>query len=161
MLIILSISSKNLNSLTKFLKFIYLFKTNKNFKLQIVTTQSQRKNKKYFFSVLRSPHVNKKSQEQFEYYFYNKQIKIYVFKIVKFLKFWKLIKTKLFFDIKIKIKFILNTKSFKRTSLIKINSDKFTKNLPQNKNILNLKKTDQIFFKLLDVQGETLLKLFN
>ena len=60
MFIILSIYSKNLNSLTNFLKF-------------------------FFLSVLKSPHVNKKSQEQFEYYIYTKQLKIHVFQIAKFL----------------------------------------------------------------------------
>lgn len=85
MFIILSIHSKNLTSLTNFLKFFYKLKVNKTFKVKFHTIQSQQNNKFFFFSVLQSPHVNKKSQEQFEYFTYNKQLKIHVSQIIRFL----------------------------------------------------------------------------
>ena len=65
MFIILSIYSKNVNSLTNFLKFFYKLKLNKVLKLKFHIIQSQKKNLFSFFSTLQSPHVNKKSQEQF------------------------------------------------------------------------------------------------
>lgn len=161
MLIILSIHSKNLSSLTNFLKFIYKLKTNKILKLQFITTQSPQKNKKFFFSVLRSPHVNKKSQEQFEYYLYKKQLKIQVLKLVKFFKIWKLIKTKLFYDIKIETKFICINKSLKHILFAKINSDKVLFKASQNKNLHYSNITDKFLLRLFDIQGEVLLKLFS
>jgi ribosomal protein S10 len=85
MFITLSIYSKNSNSLTHFLKFFYKLKTNKILKLKFSPTQSQKNKKVFFFSVLQSPHVNKKSQEQFGYYVYNKQLKIHVSQMTKFL----------------------------------------------------------------------------
>jgi len=85
MFIILSIHSKSLNSLTNFLKFFYKLKTNKVLNLKFFPVQSQKNKKVYFFSVLQSPHVNKKSQEQFGYYVYNKQLKIHLSQMAKFL----------------------------------------------------------------------------
>ena len=85
MFIIIDIYSKNLNSLTNFLKFLYKLKTNKTFKLKFRIQQSQKKKKFSFFSTLQSPHVNKKSQEQFEYSLHSKKIKIYASQITQFL----------------------------------------------------------------------------
>ncbi len=85
MFIIISIYSKNLNSLTNFLKFFYKLKKNPTFKLKFYSTQAQKKRAFSFFSALQSPHVNKKSQEQFEYYMHHKKLKIHVSQITKFL----------------------------------------------------------------------------
>ena len=104
MFIILSIYSKNLISLTTFLKFLYKLKTNKILGLKFYTTQSQKKKRKSFFSVLQSPHVNKKSQEQFEYSLRCKTLKIYVPCLTRFLVILKRIQTTLFSDVRIEIK---------------------------------------------------------
>jgi ribosomal protein S10 len=85
MFIIVSIYSKNLNSLTNFLKFFYKLKKNQAIKVKFHSIQSQRKKKFSFFSTLQSPHVNKKSQEQFEYHIHCKKLKISVSQITKFL----------------------------------------------------------------------------
>ena len=85
MFIILSIYSKNASSLTNFLKFLYKLKKNKIFKLKFYTKQSQKKKDFLYISVLQSPHINKKSQEQFEYYIYSKQLKIQTYQLTKFL----------------------------------------------------------------------------
>lgn len=85
MFIIVSIYSKNLNSLTNFLKFFYKLKKNQALKVKFHSIQSQQKKKFSFFSTLQSPHVNKKSQEQFEYHIHRKKLKIRVSQITKFL----------------------------------------------------------------------------
>lgn len=179
MFIILSIYSKNANSLTNFLKFFYKLKKKKILKLKFYTKQSQKKKKFSFISVLQSPHVNKKSQEQFEYYIYNKQLKIQAYQLTKFLFIWKLIKTKLFFDIKIKTNFLLNEYllndlvldktdyekfipiSFKKKKIneSKIFKQKFSRN-PKISRLHFSNTTKQTFFKLADIQGEKLLKKF-
>ncbi len=177
MFIILSIYSKNLNSLTNFLKFFYKFKTNKFLKLNFSPVQSQKKKKFFFLSVLKSPHVNKKSQEQFEYYIYTKQLKIHVFQIAKFLTIWKILKIKLFSDVKIKTKFCLYHKQFKPALFCKTDYDRFVLKFFQKNELTFLKlnkltrakrlalkqsffsnKTGAVFLKLLDTHGEILLK---
>lgn len=85
MFIIVSIYSKNLNSLTNFLKFFYKLQKNQTLKVKFHTIQSQKKKIFSFFSTLQSPHVNKKSQEQFEYSVHRKKLKIHVSQITKFL----------------------------------------------------------------------------
>lgn len=85
MFITLSIYSKNTNSLTNFLQFFYKLNKKKILKLKLYTKQSQKKKAFSFFSVLQSPHVNKKSQEQFEFNVYSKQLKIQVYQLHKFL----------------------------------------------------------------------------
>lgn len=179
MFIILSIYSKNANSLTNFLKFFYKLKKKKILKLKFYTKQSQKKKKFSFISVLQSPHVNKKSQEQFEYYIYNKQLKIQAYQLNKFLFIWKWIKTKLFFDIKIKTSFLLNEHLFndlavnktdyekfipisfnkKNSNKVKICKQKFSRN-PKTSLLDFSSITKQTFFKLADIQGEKLLKKF-
>ena len=158
MLIILSIYSKNLTSLTAFLKFFYKLKTNKILNLQFHVIQSQKKKKFSFFSVLQSPHVNKKSQEQFESSLHYKALKIYVPHSTRFLAALKRIKTTLFPDIRIEIKCLLADKSSKFLSLNKTNSDKFqVKPLAEKeKNLLN--KPIHKLLKLFDTHGEILIK---
>lgn len=180
MFITLSIYSKNLNSLTNFLKFFYKLKTNKVLKLNFFPIQSQKNKKVFFFSVLQSPHVNKKSQEQFNYWIYNKQLKIHVSQIAKFLTIWKIVKIKLFSDIKFKTKFWLNNKPFKPALFDKTDYDRFMLKFCQKSELIYLKfnklnrtkhvapnrsffsnKTGYVFLKLLDTHGEILLKKIN
>nr|YP_010131760.1 ribosomal protein S10 [Thalassiosira profunda]QPZ94128.1 ribosomal protein S10 [Thalassiosira profunda] len=167
MFIIISIYSKNLNSVTNFLKFLYKLKANENFKLKFHVLQSQKKKEFSFFSTLQSPHVNKKSQEQFEYFIHSKRFKIHVSQITQFLSTWKIVKTTLFSDIKIETKFGVNNKAFKHVLSNKLNSSKFKlrffkKRLKRSK-VTNPSKvfsnaTTSTFLKLLDIYGEILIK---
>ena len=162
------------------MKFFYKLKTNKILKLKFSPTQSQKNKKVFFFSVLQSPHVNKKSQEQFGYYVYNKQLKIHVSQMTKFLVIWKIVKIKLFSDIKIKTKFWLNTNLFKPALFDKTDDNRFMLkffqksegNLLKSNTVKHIKcivpkqsplsnKTGHVFLKLLDVHGEILLKKSN
>jgi len=158
MFIILAIYSKNLNSLTNFLKFIYKLKINKIFKLKFNIIQSQQKKKISFFSTLQSPHVNKKSQEQFEYYVQSKKLKIHVSQITKFLTIFKMIKTALFTDVKLRIEFLVDKTSFKVTPSNKIDYDKFKLKLKQKGFFFSSNATAHTSLKLLDISGEILLK---
>ena len=85
MFIIIQIFSKNSNSISNFLKFLYKLKKNKILNLNFTIIQAPQLKKSKQFSVLKSPHVNKKAQEQFEYNVFNKQLKIYVSQLSKFL----------------------------------------------------------------------------
>lgn len=169
MFIIISIYSKNPTSLTNFLKFLYKLKKNEIFKLELNLLQLPKKKHFSFFSTLKSPHVNKKSQEQFEYHVYSKKLKIHVSQLVKFLTVWKSVKTLLFSDIKIKTEFCLHNKLFNFSSLSQTNYDKFilkfSKKVIKRLRYLNKinKKTwsnttTQTSLKLFDIHGEMSLK---
>ncbi len=166
MFIIIFIYSKNLNSLTNFLKFFYRLKKNKVIKIKFHSTQSQRKKKFSFFSTLKSPHVNKKSQEQFEYNKHSKKLKICVSQITKFLAIWKTVKTNLFPDIQIKTQLRIQNKAFSPILLSKINYDKFSAQKFFKPKVTHLRypnlsrATVQTSLNLLDIRGEILLKSF-
>ena len=152
---------------------------NKSFKLKFHTIQSQQNKKFSFFSTLQSPHVNKKSQEQFEYSVHNKRLKIHVSQITKFLTTWKIVKTTLFSDIKMEIEFWVYNKPFKRIPLNKTDYDKFKLKFLNKKRLysrenrfskkigcVDHKKNRKILsntivhtsLKLLDIHGEVLIK---
>ena len=179
MFIILSIHSKNLNSLTNFLKFFYKLKTNKTFKVKFSSIQSQQNDKFSFFSTLQSPHVNKKSQEQFEYSVHNKRLKVHASQMIKFLTTWKIVKTTKFSDVKVEIGFRVQNDLFKNICLTKLDCDRFKlkflkkrkhdfcsnrfsskierENQRKDRKILS-NATAHTFLKLLDIHGEILMK---
>ena len=165
MVFTLSIYSKNLSSLTNFLKLFYKLNINKFLRFKLSVLQSPQPKKKIFFSVLRSPHVNKSSQEQFEYCLHSTKLKISVSQITKFLSIWKIFNTELFADLKIKTKFVFNKKPAQSFILFNITSEKFQtifykkrlKYFNENtKNLSQLFSHTALF--LLDIQGEIMLK---
>lgn len=164
MFIIIFIYSKNLNSLTNFLKFFYKLKRNKVIKMKFHSIQSQRKKKFSFFSTLKSPHANKKSQEQFEYSKHSKKLKIRVSQITKFLAVWKIVKTALFPDIQIKTQLRIQNKLLNPILLSKINYDKFSDLRFFKPRVGHLRYPDVLSttvrtsLSLLDIRGEILLK---
>jgi len=94
--------SKTQNSLNYFLEFIQYNNKSKNF--HVLKNLSKKKKTRKKISVLKSPHVNKTAQEQFEYVYYSLKISLYTWEIKKYLIFLKKIKNQLFPDLKIKIK---------------------------------------------------------
>lgn len=164
MFIILSIYSKNLNSLTAFLKVLHKLRVNKTFKLKFYIIQSHQKKKFSFFSTLRSPHVNKKSQEQFDYHLYRKKLKIKVSQLTKFLTVLKIIKTVIFPDLKVKIGFKVNCKPTRGMSRSNLDFNKFKLKFSKKK-LKYLKSEKSVSnpvvcapLALLDVSGEILIK---
>lgn len=164
----ISITSKNKNSIKDF--FLFLNKIFKNF--NIVTKYLKKKKKKKVLTILKSPHVNKTAQEQFETRLFTSQITIYYSsKSLLFIIFLKKIKIYLFPDIKIKIKFTINKLLLKQTKLKSANPNNFklnffynklenkklnyTKNYINkfyNKKQTNLKQT-QYLLQILDIYG--------
>ena len=114
MFVIIDIYSKNYQSLSNFLEFFCDEKTIHNLKLSLLKIKSQRPIKKKVFTVLKSPHVNKIAQEQFEYRIYKKRLKIFVPQIMLFLILFKKIRFYMFSDLGFKIKLISNLKSEKK-----------------------------------------------
>lgn len=147
-------------------KNVYTYKIIKK-KYQIKKTLNsllsylQQKQKRKVFTTLKSPHVNKTAQEQVEYRLFSKQIIIFSFQVFKFLVLIKKLRTKIFPDIKIQLKFILNDKIIKKTKLLTINPDNyetkqffFYKNKTAIRSQIIKKKQIKFYLKLFDVYGE-------
>lgn len=165
----LSISSKNKKSLNNFCNVFYnfLFNINNIF----IVKKSQKPVKKTIITILKSPHVNKKAQEQFEIIYVLKQLQISTTHLFKFLVFLKKLKNFLSPDINIKIKIIknikktnfLNKKIFnidyfiynKLFSIEKYNNTQIYKK--NKKKVLNVIINNNLLF----IDSNKLLKLFD
>jgi ribosomal protein S10 len=166
----ITITSKNKQSLKDYLKF---FNTNLDtFKLLTKSYNSIKKKK--IITILKSPHVNKKAQEQFEFSIFSKQITLQMPNSYKFLIFLKKIETNLFSDVHIKIKLLINKNlpekfqnkifnpSYFQLNFFKtyelFNNNKKKMEIKRKKSF-DLKKTTQIF-KIFDIYGEIFHKNF-
>jgi hypothetical protein len=143
---------KNKNSFKNFLKILKLNLDTQKFQLPFKYNKKNKKTKK--ITILKSPHVNKTAQEQFELNKYSVTIDIYSYKIKKYLLLFKKIKYQTFPDIEIKVTGI-NTKTNNNKNLIffnpinyKFNLDKlnFVKQMLKHKNLKNYKKINSYYF---------------
>ena len=117
--------SKNKESLKNFFKFQKRSLEIQQF--QIPFCYKKNKKTKQKISVLKSPHVNKTAQEQFELKTYSITIIVKSYKVQKYILLLKKIKNQLFPDVKIKIKShfsIKNTEIHLKDKFI--NPNKFT-----------------------------------
>lgn len=102
----LTITSKNKKSVENC--FLFFLNNANELNLNIIKKDFKKEKKKNILTILKSPHVNKSAQEQFEFKLFSKQLSVYSQKNFQILFFLKKIKIYLFPDVKIKIKFILN-----------------------------------------------------
>jgi ribosomal protein S10 len=138
----LLITTKNKNS---FKKILYFLKKNIKKKFNNITFYFPKKKNKKVITLLKSPHVNKTAQEQFEVKYFSIKLKIFTTKMFKFLIFLKKINNFLFADIQIKTKFLTSSK---KQFLLKrqiININNFLKVLFfKNKNYVKIKNFNEI-----------------
>ena len=109
MFIIITLKSKSKNTLKSFFKHFNSINEQLNVNKQLTFYNKKKQTK--IFSILKSPHVNKKAQEQFELTFSTKIVEINSFQLLKVLLILKKFQTRLYSDIDIKINFNL-TKGF-------------------------------------------------
>jgi ribosomal protein S10 len=107
---ILRITFKSIKKIDQLKKFLLKFKKLNNFNNIQINGIFKIKNKKKIFTVLKSPHVNKKSREHFIYKNYNQKIDIKSKNIYQLLNFLIIIKKILNENYIIKTKFIKNFK---------------------------------------------------
>ena len=100
----LTLLSKNKNSLGN----SFLFLNNSTFNFTIVKKYFNKKRKCEKLTILKSPHVNKTAQEQFETRVFSRQFNICLIKSLKYLIVYKKIKNILLPDIFIKTQFFCN-----------------------------------------------------
>lgn len=108
MFINIVIKSKNKNSILKFLKIFKNFSKSKKLHLSRVLIFFQANCPENVFTILKSPHVNKRAQEQFEFTIYSQKIQIRTFQITKTLIVLKKIQGTFFSEIELDIKFLID-----------------------------------------------------
>lgn len=166
----LKISSKNEKSLNSFLFF---FLNCLNNKFNVIQKMVSNNSSKRIITLLKSPHVNKAAQEQFEIRFFSKKLLAESFDLEKNLIFIKTISNKLFKDVSINLQFKISKNenfinnlfifcpdNFKlssnkvcKTNLKRIKQKKKSKTVNDRKNSLfTLKK----FLSTVSVYGEIL-----
>lgn len=154
----ITVTSKNLKSLKLFFLFCC---QNKNFNIK--TTFYKKKTKKKTITVLKSPHVYKKAQSQWEYKLFSTKIKISSQNSLKSLILLKKIKSKLFPEIKLQTKIIINKQNQFNLQNKALTPKKFTINNfnnfkinSKNKQIITTKKILN-YIKIFDCLGELIL----
>ena len=152
----LKIFSKNKTSLNKFLYFIKKLK----FPVKIVKNISKLQ-KKNFLTVLKSPHVNKDAQEQFEFRIYSKQLLIWSPQLNLLFFILKKVINRSFSGIKLQTNLLINIKHkhIKNTLNPKNLSLNFFNNRLKDKNKLNKKINS--YLVLYDCYGELLYTNIN
>lgn len=156
----ITIVSKNPKALKLFVLFCC---QNKKKSFNLKTTFYKIKNKKKIITVLKSPHVNKTAQSQLEYRIFSTKMLISLQNATQYLVFLKKIKAKLFPEIKMKIKFIIDKQNYFQTQNQALHPKKFTINtltyhanqkisLQQNLNVSN--KKNLTYIKIFDCFGE-------
>lgn len=93
--------SKDKKSLHYFLRFLKHSTKTQNFQLFFNLLRKEKRKKK--ITILKSPHVNKTAQEQFQYTVHSVEVSCYSWEIKKYLILLKKIKNQLFPDVKIRI----------------------------------------------------------
>ena len=161
-----TITSKNKNSISDFLLF---FNENKLCNLNVIKKYFQKKMGRGKLTILKSPHVNKKAQEQFESRLFKKQLTIQTTKNLKYLIFLKKLNYDLFPDINIRLKYIINKKDIFKLGLKIFNPNyfKMNKNYNLKDNNFNLQRLNQLKKKtfllkfLLVKKANHILKVFD
>lgn len=171
-----TITSRNKNSIYNFFLFF-----NKTILCDLNTRikYSQKKLKKKRLTVLKSPHVNKRAQEQFEYRLFKKQFAIEATKNFRHLILLKKLNYNMFPDLHIKLKCIIKNMSLPESGLKIFDPNfcqshkcyNFKRGFLRRKNLIKIKKLPlflKILFhlrstrqlKLLDLYGEFFKSLF-
>ena len=150
----LKVSSKNKKVLEQFVQFLSKLKSSSTI-LKHFAKQKQRK----FVTILKSPHVNKTAQEQFEVKFYSKQFLINSLKPLTYFLFLKKLKNTSFPGIKLELKGLFSKLEESEMLLKLTNPDNI---ITQNKRDLKISNQLKFFqtkyIQLFDCYGEIRLK---
>ena len=141
------ITSRNKNSINDFLLF---FNKNKFYNLNVIKKCFQKRIEKKKLTILKSPHVNKRAQEQFESRLFKKQLTVKTTKNLKYLIYIKRLGYDLFPDINIRLKYIINNKDILKLGLKIFNPNYFKMNKYYNfiGNNFNVQRLSQLKKKL-------------
>ena len=152
---LVKISSKDINILKDFLIFLKKKAVRLNFAVKPFSKKKQKK----FVTVLKSPHVNKSAQEQFEFRIFSKILLVKTTKPFTFLTFLKKLNKFVFPGIDVKVSLMIsnspeNSSYCLDPDTLNLNFfTKFSNNL--DKNVIKLTRN---YFHMFDIYGESFLK---
>lgn len=152
----INIESKSKKHLENFL--LFFSKSLKNYHL--INKLIPNKKKRKILTILKSPHVNKKAQEQFQFNTYSKKINFYSVQNTIALLFIKKISSTVFSNVKIKVKFPININLIKKSQTKILNPTNFKLNFFSKKNYLNeIKKAHNKNSSLSRLKKEKIKKI--
>jgi len=154
MLANITVYSTNKQTLIDFNSFIIKFYQRTSSKKKMFLVENQSNIKKNRFSILKSPHVNKKAQEHYHRSIHRKCFEIYFINTSVLLVFLKTLQLKSFSGLNIKISLSLNSNKFKKRLefLLNLNNISLRQAKRGSTNIVSVQK----YLQLLDAFGETL-----
>ena len=158
-MIIITVNSKNKTILQKFL--IFLQKRLPILNLQMILKYNKKEKKRKIITVLKSPHINKTSQEKFELTNYSLKISTNSFRTHKYLLYFKKLNNNLFPDVKIKTVICIQHKKKEQFKPFFLNLDMFVLNLDQMSKIQNCNSKRIKKFDIKDCNKGLLEKTVN
>jgi ribosomal protein S10 len=150
MFLYFKVSTKDNKILKKFLRF--LLKLNIS---PVVLKYVPKQQKRKFVTILKSPHINKTAQEQFEFRHYSKEFIVNSVKPLTFFLIIKKLKNLSFSGLKLEVKGLLNFEKKTKSFLNQLNPDNIILNQHQTYTKLSLQKH---YIQLFDCYGEMWLK---
>lgn len=149
----IKVSSKDNQVLKKFLRFLAKLASSPT-----IVKHFSKQNKRKFITVLKSPHVNKTAQEQFEFRYYSKEFLIDSFKPLTFFLVLKRVKSLSFPGVKLEVKGLLNTQKKYQSVLNVVNPDNIRLRTSSVALDSQLMLSQKKYIKLFDSYGELYLK---
>jgi ribosomal protein S10 len=146
------VSSKDNSVLEKFLRFLQRLKISPT-----VFKHFSKQNKRKFITILKSPHVDKTAQEQFEFRYYTKEFLVDSPRLFTVFLAIKKIKNLSFPGLKLEVKGLLNLKKRNENFLKLADPDNVVLRLRKSKN-LSLLAFQKKYVQLFDCYGELYLE---
>jgi ribosomal protein S10 len=150
MFLYFKISSKDNKILKKFLLFLS--------KLQmspVIVKHVPKQQKRKFITILKSPHINKTAQEQFEFRHYSKEFIVNSVKPLTFFLIIKKLKNLSFSGLKLEVKGLFNIEKKNKSFLNQLDPDNIILNQHRTSSELSVQKR---YIQLFDCYGEVWLK---
>ncbi|MBE0439326.1 MAG: hypothetical protein IBX57_06120 [Gammaproteobacteria bacterium] len=122
-----------------------------------VVKHFSKQKKRKVITILKSPHVNKTAQEQFEFRFYNKEFLITSTQPLTFFLMIKKIKNLSFPGLKLEVRSVLNVDRTNKSFLKRLNPDNIIL-LCDRAKTLNSLTFQKRYIQLFDCYGEVRLK---
>lgn len=163
MFVTISLQSKSLQSIKKIL--IFLEKSCNDLNLVTFMKIQNKVTIRKGITVLKSPHVNKTAQEQFEFFVYRVQIKIFSYKYLLLLVFLKYLKsTVVFSDVLFKISLNATNAGFYTKIIEQVNPNNFYLinylDLKNELDFTRLFRNIPYYLILFDIYGQLSLQKF-
>lgn len=150
MFLYFKVSSKDNKILKKLLRFLLKLEMS-----PVVIKHVPKQQKRKFVTVLKSPHINKTAQEQFEFRYYTKEFIVNSIKPLTFFLIIKKLKNLSFSGLKLEVKGLFNFEKKTKSFFNQLDPDNIILSRHHTPTKLSLQKR---YIQLFDCYGEVWLK---